>query len=277
MFVADRGGIRFDRLRGNDADDAKRPRGIKELRVAGAANLLVLIAEEEDGPALSRSCRKLRASVDGLEETFLDEEVDDACGSLEALPRDVDDEHASVENVREVRLIAGVGAEGIFELRIGEACECGLDRAVDTAAFFFAVLRRDGRFVVDRAFKPARIEARVAIAVGGADLELEQRVAGGRDRRLAAALIEDVIVESLERVGARNVEEDGQCGLRARDGQREPECRVTFALPQKFEGRFEEPGRSVGREAVERFSPSWPTPMRWIALPVSCAACAAVV
>ncbi len=57
MFVADRGDVGFDRLRGDNADDAERPRGIEELRVARAADLLVLIAQEEDGPALSWSRR----------------------------------------------------------------------------------------------------------------------------------------------------------------------------------------------------------------------------
>jgi len=41
------------------------------------------------------------------------------------------------------------------------------------------------------------------------------------------------------------VEEDGECGLRARHGEREPERRVAFALPEQFEGRFEKPGGGV--------------------------------
>jgi len=136
VFVADRGDVRFDRLRRDDADDAERPRGVEELRVPRATDLLVLIAQEEDWPTLTRSRRQLHAGVDGLEEAFLDEEVHDARGGFEALARDVDDEDAAVENVGEVSLIAGVGAEGVFELRVGETGQGGLDRAVDTAAFF---------------------------------------------------------------------------------------------------------------------------------------------
>jgi len=44
VFVADRGDVGFDRLRGNDPNDAERPRGVEELGVPGAADLLVLIA-----------------------------------------------------------------------------------------------------------------------------------------------------------------------------------------------------------------------------------------
>ncbi len=71
MFVADRGDVGFDRLRGDDADDAERPRCIEELRVARATDLLVLIAHEEDWPPLTRSRRQLGARVDGLEERSL--------------------------------------------------------------------------------------------------------------------------------------------------------------------------------------------------------------
>jgi len=48
------------------------------------------------------------------------------------------------------------------------------------------------------------------------------------------------------------VEEDGKCGLRARDGEREPKGRVALALPEQFEGGFKEPGGGVGGEAVEQ-------------------------
>jgi len=81
--------------------------------------------------------------------------------------------------------IAGVGTERVFELGISEARERGLDRPVDAAAFFLGVLRGDRRLVLDRALEPPRIEACVAIAVGGTHLELEERVAGRRDRGLA--------------------------------------------------------------------------------------------
>jgi len=121
-----------------------------------------------------------------LEEAFLDEEVDDAGGGLKALARNVDDEDTAVEDVGEVGLITGVGAKRVFKLRVGEARERGLDRPVDAAALFLGILCRDGGFVIDRALEPARIEARVAIAVGGANLEFEERVAGDRDRGLTA-------------------------------------------------------------------------------------------
>jgi len=51
------------------------------------------------------------------------------------------------------------------------------------------------------------------------------------------------------------VEEDGQCRLRACDSEREPKGRVAFALPEQFEGRFEEPGGGVRSEAVEQIEP----------------------
>lgn len=44
---------------------------------------------------------------------------------------------------------AGVGAEGVFELGIGETGEGGFDRAVDAATFLVGVLRGDGRFVIN--------------------------------------------------------------------------------------------------------------------------------
>jgi len=143
VFIADRGDVGFDRLRGDDADDAQRTRCVEELRIARAADLLVLIAEEEEGPALPRPRRELRARVDGLEEAFLEKEVDDTRGGLEALARDVDDEDAAVEDVGEVGLITGVGTKRVFEFRISEARERRFDRAVDAAAFFLRVLRRD--------------------------------------------------------------------------------------------------------------------------------------
>ena len=77
---------------------------------------------------------------------------------------------------------AGVRAEGVFELGIGETGEGGFDCAVDAATFLVGVLRGDGRFVINCAFEPPRIETRVAIAVGGAHLELEERLARGRSR-----------------------------------------------------------------------------------------------
>ncbi len=89
VLVSDRGDVGFDRLRGDDADDAERPRGIEKLGVAGATDLLILIAEEEERPAFPWSRGQLRAGVDGLEEAFLAEEIDDACGGLEALARDI--------------------------------------------------------------------------------------------------------------------------------------------------------------------------------------------
>ncbi len=70
VFVADRGDVGFDRLRGDNADDAECARGVEELRVARATDLLVLIAQEEERPTLTRSRRQLRAGVDGLEEAF---------------------------------------------------------------------------------------------------------------------------------------------------------------------------------------------------------------
>jgi len=101
----------------------------------------------------TRPRRQLRARVDGLEEAFFEKEVDDTRGGLEALARNVDDEHAAVENVGKICLVAGVGAEGVFELRVGEPREGGLDRPVDAAAFFLGVLRRDRRLVLDRALR----------------------------------------------------------------------------------------------------------------------------
>ena len=74
---------------------------------------------------------------------------------------------------------AGVGTERLFELGISEPGKRRFDRAVDAAAFFVGILRRDGRFVVDRALESPRIETRVTVAVGGAHLELEERLAGG--------------------------------------------------------------------------------------------------
>ena len=252
VFVTDRADVGFDRLRGDDADDAQRSRGVEELRVSGTANLLVLIAEEEDGPTLARSGRELGAGVDGLEEAFLEEEVDDARCRFEAVARNVDHEDASVEHVGEVRLPGRLRAERVFEFGIGEAGEGGFDRAVDAAAFLVGVPGRDRGFVVDGTFEPAGLEASVAIAVGGAQLPLEQRVAGGLDGRFAEALVEDVLIEPFERVGARDMEEDRECGLRARDRERKPEGRVALALPEQFKRGFQEPSRGVGREAVEQ-------------------------
>ncbi len=93
-----------------------------------------------------------------METALLEEEVDDARARLEALARDVDNEHIAVEDVGKVCLIAGVGAEGVFELRIGEPRKSGFNRAVDGAAFLVGVLRGDGRFETDRALEPPRIE-----------------------------------------------------------------------------------------------------------------------
>jgi len=193
-----------------------------------------------------------------LEEALLDEEVDDARGSLEALAWNVDDEHVAVEDVGEVGLGAGVGTERVFELGIGDPGKRRFDRAVDALRSFSVLLRRDGRLVINRALESACIEARVPIAVGSTHLELEERVACGRDRGLAAALVENVVVESLERVCAGHVEADGQCRLRARDGEREPEGRVALALAEQFEGRFKEPGGGVWGEAVEQVEPEFP-------------------
>jgi len=258
VFITDRGDVRFDGLCGNDADNAECARGVEELRVARATDLLVLIAQEEERPTLARPGGELRARVDGLEEAFLDEEVDDARGGFKALARNVDDEDAAVENVGEVRLNAGVGAKRVFELGIGEPRKRGLDRAVDAATFFFGVLRSDGRFVIDRALESSRVETRVTVAVGGAHLELEERVARGRDRGLADALVKNVVVEPFERVCTRDVEEDGQCRLRARDRKGEPEGRVTLALAEQFKGGFEEPRGGVRGEAVEQVKPELP-------------------
>ncbi len=83
------------------------------------------------------------ARVDGLEEAFLDEEVDDARGGFEALARNIDDEDAAVEDVGELRLLADVDAEGVFEFRIGKASEGGFDGAVDAAAFLVGIVGRD--------------------------------------------------------------------------------------------------------------------------------------
>ena len=123
VFVTDRGDISFDRLRGDNADDAECTRGVEELRVAGAADLLVLIAQEENRATLARPGGELRPRVNGLEEALLEEEVDDARGGLKALAWNIDDEDAAIEDVGEVGLIARVGAEGVFELRIREARE----------------------------------------------------------------------------------------------------------------------------------------------------------
>jgi len=67
VFITDRRDVRVDRLRRDDADDAECARGVEELRVARATDLLVLIAQEEDWPALTRSRRQLGARVDGFE------------------------------------------------------------------------------------------------------------------------------------------------------------------------------------------------------------------
>jgi len=89
-------------------------------------------------------------------------------------------------------------AERVFEFGIGEAGEGGFDRAVDAAAFLVGVPGRDRGFVVDCAFKPPGLETCVAIAVGGAQLQLEERVASRLDGRFAEALVENVLIEPLE-------------------------------------------------------------------------------
>jgi len=72
------------------------------------------------------------------------------------------------------------------------------------------------------------------------------------------AFVENVVIEPLERVRARDVEEDGERGLRACHGEREPEGRVALALAEQFESRFKEPGGGVGCEAVEQVKPELP-------------------
>jgi len=56
------------------------------------------------------------------------------------------------------------------------------------------------------------------------------------------------------------VEEHGECGLRACDGEREPEGRVAFALAEQFEGRFEDAGGAVRGQAVEQIEAELPDP-----------------
>ncbi len=117
MFVADRGDVGFERLRGDDPNDAQRARGVEEVGVAGAANLLVFVAQEEDWAVFARSGRHLGAGVEGLEEALFEKQVHDARGGFEALTRHVDDEHRAVEHLVDVRLGVFGGAEGVLEQR----------------------------------------------------------------------------------------------------------------------------------------------------------------
>jgi len=212
---------------------------------------LVLIAEEEERSTLARSRRQLRARVDGLKEAFLEKEVDDTCGGFEALAQNVDDEDAAVEHVGEIGLSpasvqnassssgSAKRASAVSIVRLTPLRSFSVYCAAIVASYSIALLSRRASRLASRSPSAARTwssrSASLAVAIAA----------------LRNALVENVVVEPLERVRAWDVEEDGQCRLRARDRKRKPEGRVALALPEQLEGGFEEPGGGVGREAVE--------------------------